>query len=151
MRSLLNPNLRLLPNSRLGTPSYCEPGRSAADVNFVFQLISIAPVIEDLIPDREFHLSEAGPFDNENSSSFVQRKFFRLSHRQILSANLVAFTCHVDSVHLFQIVIERACQLICRQSWHEVGVNPSMFEDNRFTVGETRSLEIAHTCSAIYL
>ena len=103
MRSLLNPNLRL------GTPSYCEPGRSAAGVDFVFQFISIAPVIEDLIPDREFHLSEAGPFDNENSSSFVQPKLFRFSQGQILSANLVPFTCHVDSVHLFQIVIERAC------------------------------------------
>src|SRR5260370_40620479 len=98
----------LLAFRGLGTASYSAPGMSAACVDFVVLFISLATVVEDLIPDRDVHLIIADPFNNENSSSFVQRKFFSFSHGQILSANLVPFTCHVDSVHLFQIVIERA-------------------------------------------
>ena len=97
-----------LGEGTLSTASHCQPAWSAAGMDFVFQFISIAPVVEDLIPGRDFLLTEAGPFNNENSSPFVQRKFFRFSHGQILSANIVPFTGHVDSVHLFQIVIKRA-------------------------------------------
>jgi hypothetical protein len=43
-------------------------------VDFVFQFISIAPVVEDLIPGRDFLLTEAGPFNNENSSSLFLAK-----------------------------------------------------------------------------
>jgi len=77
-------------------------------MDFVFQFISIAPVVEDLVPNWGFYLSEAGPFDHKNSSSLFQVEFLRFSPRQILGADLVSLACHVDSVHLFQIVIKRA-------------------------------------------
>ena len=104
----------LFPNSSLSPFPYRELGGPPARVDFVFQLVSIAAVIQDLIPDPLFLARETGPFDNENSGSFVQSKFLSFLRRQILGANLVSLTRHVNPVHLFQMVIERARQLICR-------------------------------------
>src|SRR6516165_5557241 len=103
IQTLLKPTVCLLLMTRCtrhGVVPRAWPARRRRGLRFPIHIDR--PVVKDLIPDREFHLSEAGPFDNQNSSSFVQPKFFRFSHGQILHANLVPFAGHVDSVHLFQ-------------------------------------------------
>ncbi len=68
-----------------------------------------------------------------------------------MGPHFVPFTRQEDLMILFQVVIERASQLLCRQPGHEIRTNPSMFQNDRFAAGKTKSFEIADTCPAIHL
>src|SRR5260370_39743373 len=68
---------------------------------------------------------------------------------QILRVNGVAFTCEINLMLLFQVVVEGAGYAFTSQTGNQIGADPAIFQNDWFSISNAAPLEIERRRSSL--